>query len=106
MSVSYSGGRPHRPSRRRTSRRETTTQEDVDPASQRLPVGIQGPHDQIAQQPFQQQQAIRHSIPTPGPDIVSRYPIYHSSNNSKSIYLLARRFVKQSTNSTGYYLWR
>ena len=88
MSASYSGGRPHRHSRRRTSRRETTAQEDVDPASQRLPVGIQAPqapHDQIAQQPFQQQQAIRRSNLTPGPDIVSRYPIYHSSNNSKSI---------------------
>ena len=77
VSSSYGGGRPHRPSRRRTGRREATAQEGIDPASQRLPVGIQapqGPPDQmntVAQQPFQQQQAIRHSIPTPGPDIVT-----------------------------------
>ena len=44
--VSYSGERPHRPSRRPLRRRETTSEEDFDPASQRLgqpPVGTQVP---------------------------------------------------------------
>jgi hypothetical protein len=76
-SATYSGGRPQRPSCRPFSRRETTSEEDIDPASQRLPqqppVGTQVPQgpqvDMVVQQPSQQ--AIRRSIPTPGPVIVS-----------------------------------
>ena len=76
--ATYSGGRPQRPSRP-LRRRETTSEEDIDPASQRLqqqpPVGTQVPQgpqiDMAVQQPLQQQQGIRHSIPTPGPVIVS-----------------------------------
>ena len=77
--VSYSGGRPHCPSRRPLGRRETTSEEDSDPASQRLPQqppfstqAPQGPQmDTVVQQPLQQQQAIRRSIPPPVPVIVS-----------------------------------
>ena len=82
--ATYSGGRPHRPSRRPLSRRETTSEEeDVHPASQRLQqqplVSTQVPQGpQVAQQPLQQQQAIRRIIPAPGPVIVSRYPSYLS----------------------------
>ena len=86
--ASYSGGRPHRPSRRPLRRRETTSEEEIYPASQRLPQqplvgtqvpqGPQGPQmDPVAQQPLEQQQAFRRSIPTPGPVIVSQYSIYH-----------------------------
>lgn len=84
-SATYSGGRPQRPSRRPFSRRETTSEEDIDPASQRLPpqppVGTQVPQlegpqiDTVAQQPLQQ--AIRRSILTPGHVIVSILFIIH-----------------------------
>ena len=60
MSVSYSDGRPHRPSRRPSGRREAT-------------FASQTQMNTVAQQPIPQQQA----IPTPSPDFVSRYPIYH-----------------------------
>ena len=64
-----------RPSRRPLSRQQTISEEDIDPASQRLaqqpPVGThvpQGPQiDTVVQQPLQQ--AI--SIPSPGSVIVS-----------------------------------
>ena len=77
--ATYSGGRPQRPSRRPLGRRETTSEEDIDPVSQRLqqqpPIGTQVPQEPqvgtAVQQPLQQQQAIRHSGPTPGPVIVS-----------------------------------
>jgi hypothetical protein len=77
--ATYSGGRPQRPSRRPLGRRETTYEEAIDPASQRIqqqpPVGTQIPRepqaDTVVQQPLQQRQAIRRSIPTPGPVIVS-----------------------------------
>ena len=86
--ATYSGGRPHRSSRRPLRRRETTSEEEIYPASQRLPQqplvgtqvpqGPQGPQmDPVAQQPLEQQQAFRRSIPTPGPVIVSQYSIYH-----------------------------
>ena len=83
--ATYSGRRPHRPSRRPLGTRETSSEEDIYPASQRIPLqppgGTQGPQgpqmDAVAQQPLQQQQAIRRSIPTPGPVIVSQYHIYH-----------------------------
>ena len=68
---------PQRPSRHPHSRRETTSEEDIEPASRRLPqqppVSTQVPQgppiDRVVQQPLQQ--AIRRSIPTPGPVIVS-----------------------------------
>ena len=66
-----------RPSRRPLGRQQTISEEDIDPASQRLaqqpPVGThvpQGPQiDTVVQQPLQQ--AIRRSIPSPGSVIVS-----------------------------------
>ena len=69
---------PQRPSRP-LRMRETTSEEDIDPVSQRLrqqpPVGTQVPQgaqiDTAVQQPLQQQQGIRHSLPTLGPVIVS-----------------------------------
>ena len=95
--ATYSGGRPHRPSRRPLGRREITSEEDFYPSSQTLPqqplVGTQGPQgpqmDTVAQQPLQQQQAIRRSIPIPGPVIVSQNPSYLSSSNNSNALLVS-----------------
>ena len=82
--ATYSGVRPQRPSRR--LRQETTSEGDIEPPSQRErpqqpPVGTQVPQgpqrDAVVQQPLQQQEPIRRSFPTPGPVIVSYFPIYH-----------------------------
>jgi hypothetical protein len=83
--ATYSAVRPQRSSRRPHGRQElkTTSEEDIEPASQRLPqqhpVGTQVPQgpqiDMVVQQPLQQ--AIRRSISTPGPVIVSWYHNYH-----------------------------
>ena len=77
--ATYSTGRPRRHSRFPHSRRETTSEEDIEQASQRLPQQPpastqvpQGPQvDRVVQQPLQQEQAIRRSFPTPAPVLVS-----------------------------------
>ena len=75
--VTYHAGHPQRRSRRPHGTQETTSEEDIVPVSQRLPqqppIGTQVPQgpqiDAVVQQPLLQ--AIRRSLPTPGPVIVS-----------------------------------
>ena len=72
---------PRRRSRYPYGRREATSEEDIEPTtqwqrlSQQPPVSTQvpqGPHlDRVVQQPLQQEQAIRRSLPTAARVLVS-----------------------------------